>query len=211
MASAFPDAIFLPTEPGLNFLNVNQICDDNGNPVILRNWDDVINAVKALTTTQHNFKTVVIDTIDNAFEFCALHVLKSRGIEHESDEGFGKGWGLIKREFTKVINFLANSGYGIVFISHEKSSQREERGVKREYIDNSLSNQARVYVNGLVDFIFYCYMDDNQNRLMRTKATLNINAKDRSGKLPALMKLDFKELEQSLKKATQQPMEEKVK
>lgn len=211
MASAFPDAIFLPTEPGLNFLNVNQICDDNGNPVILRNWDDVINAVKALTTTQHNFKTVVIDTIDNAFEFCALHVLKSRGIEHESDEGFGKGWGLIKREFTKVINFLANSGYGIVFISHEKSTQREERGVKREYIDNSLSNQARVYVNGLVDFIFYCYMDDNQNRLMRTKATLNINAKDRSGKLPALMKLDFKELEQSLKKATQQPMEEKVK
>lgn len=211
MASAFPDAIFLPTEPGLNFLNVNQICDDNGNPVILRNWDDVINAVKALTTTQHNFKTVVIDTIDNAFEFCALHVLKSRGIEHESDEGFGKGWGLIKREFTKVINFLANSGYGIVFISHEKSTQREERGVKREYIDNSLSNQARVYVNGLVDFIFYCYMDDNQNRLMRTKATLNINAKDRSGKLPAVMKLDFKELEQSLKKATQQPMEEKVK
>jgi AAA domain len=200
LASKWPDAIFLPTEPGLNFLAVNQITDDEGNPKVIRNWNEFIDAIRLLCTTEHNFKTVVIDTVDNAFEFCALHVLKTRGIEHESDEGFGKGWGLIKREFAKVVNFLANSGFGVVFISHEKSSEREERGVKRTWIDNSLSNQARVYVNGLVDFIFYCSMDDDGRRLMRTKASLNINAKDRSGILPEVMPMDFDLLLKTLTK-----------
>lgn len=190
-ASKFPDAIFIPTEPGLNFLEVNQITDDDGNPKIIRDWNEFIEAIKLLCTTEHPFKTIVVDTIDNAFEFCALHLLKLRGIEHETDEAYGKGFGMIKREFTKVINFVANSGYGLVFISHEKSTQREERGVKREYIDNSLSNQARVYVNGLVDFIFYCSIDDDGKRLMRTRASLNVNAKDRSGILPEVMPMNF--------------------
>lgn len=190
-ASKFPDAIFLPTEPGLNFLEVNQITDDDGNPKVIRDWNEFCEAIRVLCTQKHNFKTVVIDTVDNAFEFCALHVLKQRGIEHEADEAFGKGWGMIKREFTKVVNYLANSGFGLVFVSHEKQSEREERGVKRPYIDNSLGNQAKTYVNGLVDFIFYCYMDDNAKRWIRTKASLNINAKDRSGGLPEVMPMDF--------------------
>lgn len=201
-ASKFPDAIFIPTEPGLNFLEVNQITDDDGNPKIARDWNELIEAVKLLCTTEHNFKTIVIDTIDNAFEFCALHVLKARGLEHETDEAYGKGFGMVKREFSKVINFVANSGFGLVFISHEKSSQREERGVKREYIDSSLSNQARVFINGLVDFIFYCSMDDDGNRLMRTKASLNINAKDRSGILPEVMPMSFDLLVEHLNKQT---------
>lgn len=199
-ASKFPDAIFIPTEPGLNFLEVNQITDDDGNPKIARDWNEFIEAIKLLCTTEHQFKTIVVDTVDNAFEFCALHVLKQRGLEHESDEGFGKGWGLIKREFTKVINFVANSGFGLVFISHEKQSQREERGVKREYTDSSLSNQARVFVNGLMDFIFYCSMDDDGHRLIRTKANLNTNAKDRSGILPEVLPMDFDMLVEHLNK-----------
>jgi hypothetical protein len=208
-ASKFPDALFIPTEPGLNFLECHQILDDEGNPKIIRTWDELCEVIKILCTTQHQFKTIVIDTIDNAFEFCSLHVLKSRKIEHEADEAFGKGWGMIKREFTKVINFLANSGFGVVFISHDKQTDREENGVKRPYTDNSMSNQAKVYVNGLVDFIFYCYLDDNENRLIRTKASLNINAKDRSGKLPAIMPMDFDKLKAALAAKPTEPKGDK--
>lgn len=202
LASKFPDAIFIPTEPGLNFLEVNQITDDDGNPKIARDWNEFIEAIKLLCTTEHHYKTIVVDTIDNAFEFCALHVLKARGLEHETDEAYGKGFNMIRREFTKVVNFVANSGYGLVFVSHEKSSQREERGVKREYTDSSLSNQARVFTNGLVDFIFYCSIDGDGNRTMRTKASLNVNAKDRSGVLPEIMPMDFKLLVEHLNKQT---------
>jgi hypothetical protein len=204
LASQWPNAIFIPTEPGLNFLECHQITDDDGNPKICKNWEDICDAVKLLATQKHDFKTVVIDTIDNAFEFCSLYTLKQRGIDHESDEGFGKGFGMVKREFTKVINYLANCGFGLVFISHEKTGEREERGVKRVVTDNSLSNSARNYVNGLVDCIFYCYRNDEKDigekRLMRTKASLNINAKDRSGVLPEIMRMDYKEMCEAFRK-----------
>ncbi len=198
LASKFPDAIFIPTEPGLNYLEVNQITDDEGNPKVVKNWTEFCQAIRLLCTTEHKFKTVIIDTVDNSFEFCALHTLKAREIEHESDEGFGKGWNIIKREFTKAINYLANSGFGVVFISHEKQSERETKGVKRAYIDSSLSNQPKAYINGLVDFIFYCYQTDDHSRWMATKATLNINSKDRTGHLPPVMPIDFTNLRQEL-------------
>ncbi len=200
-ASKFPGAIFIPTEPGLNFLEVHQITDDEGNPKIVKNWTEFTQAVRLLCTTKHQYKTIVIDTIDNAFEFCALHTLSQRGLEHESDEGFGKGWNIIKREFKKVIDYMANSGFGVVFISHEKSSERETKGIKRQYTDSTLSNQPKAFINGLVDFIFYTYQDNDHQRLMQTKATLNLNAGDRTGFLPAVMPIDFPNFEKELQVA----------
>ena len=201
LASKFPKAIFVPTEPGLNFLEVHQITDDEGKPKIVRNWTEFCQAIRLLVESEHDFKTVVIDTIDNALEFCALHTLKQRELEHESDEGFGKGWNIITREFTKVVNYLANSGFGIVFISHEKTAERETKGIKRQYTDCSLSTQGRKYICGLVDFIFYTYQDNDHRRMMKTKATLNLNAKDRTGHLPPEMEIDWPKLKTELDQA----------
>lgn len=204
LASKFPDAIFIPTEPGLNYLEVFTITDDEGNPKVIKNWTEFTNAVRMLCTVKHQFKTVIIDTVDNALEFCAIHTIASRGIEHESDEGFGKGWGMVTREFKKVVNHLANSGFGIVFISHEKTSEKETKGIKRQVTSTSLSGQGNKFINGLVDFVFYCYQDNDHQRMMKTKATLNLNAKDRTGHLPPTMPIDYDnlilELESAFKK-----------
>lgn len=197
-ASSFPDAIFIPTEPGLKFLECNVITDDEGKPMTVKNWKEFVEAVKMICTVEHQFKTVVIDTADNAWDFCSRHVLQKREIEHESDEGFGKGYTMVKREFSGLINQLANHGFGIVFISHEKQGEREERGVKRMYIDSSLGSSGKSYINGLCDFIFYAYRDASGKRLMRTKASPNINAGDRSGTLPEILPLDFNELVNAL-------------
>jgi hypothetical protein len=193
-ASKFPDAIFIPTEPGLKFLECSTITDDDGNPKVVKNWKEIIEAVKLICTTEHQFKSVILDTVDNAWDFCSRHVLNERNVEHESDESFGKGYVMVKREFTALVNQLANHGFGLVFISHEKQSEKESRGVKFPYTDSSMGNSAKAYVNGLCDFIFYCYRDASGKRMMRTKATPNINAGDRSGVLPEVMPLDFDSL-----------------
>lgn len=199
IASKFPDAIFIPTEPGLNFLECHTITDDEGKPMVVKSWEEFKTAVKLICSSQHNFKTVVIDTVDNAWDFCSAATLKERGIDHESDEAFGKGFAMVTTEFKKVINYLANSGFGLVFISHSKQGEREENGVKRSYIDNTLGSQGKKYINGLVDFIFYCYLDASGKRVMRTRANPNINAKDRLGILPEIMPMDFNQLVINLK------------
>lgn len=190
LASKFPDAIFIPTEPGLNFLECATITDDDGNPITIKSWSEFKDAIRILCAGGHPYKTVVIDTIDNAWEFCSLETLKELGLKHESDGSYGSAYGAIKREFTRALNYLANSGYGIVFISHVRESDVDDDGVKRREIDNSLPKQAKNYVNGLVDFIFYCAIHEGV-RKMRTKASNNVMAKDRSGTLPEVMEMNF--------------------
>lgn len=193
-ASHFKQAVFICTEPGTKFLTVY------GGDHVHKNWDDIKDTARRLCTEDHEFETIVIDTADNAFEMCSKYVLKKEGIQHESDLGYGKGWTAVKKEFKSVIDTLASRGFGLVFISHVKQLEREYRGVKRPYLDNSLSNSAKSYINGLCDFIFYCFLDDDENRLIRTKGNLNINAGDRSGILPEIMPMSYEVLEKELSK-----------
>jgi hypothetical protein len=193
-ASNFEDALFIATESGLKFQTVY------GGQHTHSDWNDVKDTVRRICTEDHPFQTIVIDTLDNAFEFCSKHVCKELGISHESDEGYGKGWSAVKKEFKTVIDAIANRGYGVVFISHSKQSEREVRGVKHPYTDNSLTNSAKSYANGLSDFIFYAYIDDDGNRLFRTKGNLNINAGDRSGILPEVIPMDYENLKAELNK-----------
>ena len=93
------DALFLATEPGLNALEVFQI------PITC--WDDLLQACAEIAEGKHEFKTIVLDTVDNAYKMCSDYVCKKFKIEHESDLGYGKGYALINNEFQRVINKLA--------------------------------------------------------------------------------------------------------
>lgn len=193
-ASHFPDAVFLATEAGTKFVEVNQITDDEGNAVVLKTWKEFRDAVKMLLTTPHDFKTVVIDTCDNAADMCTRFINTEQGWAHESSGEYGKGSALIKREFKMIMDALLASGMGVVFISHEKESEKEEKGVKRKFTDLSLGNSFKGYIAGASDFIFYGFRDQNGKRMLRTKATPNINAGDRSGRLPEIIPMDFSEM-----------------
>lgn len=193
-ASKFPGALFILTEPGGKFQSVF------GGDNIHKDWTEVKDTIRRLCTEDHQFETIVIDTIDNAVEFCAEQVCKENGWSHESDGTYGKGWKAVEKEFKKVINALANRHFGLVFISHVKESERETRGIKRPYINNTLTGKGQKYINGLSDFIFYAFMDDDENRLLRTKANLNVNAGDRSGILPEIIPMDFEILKKELNK-----------
>lgn len=190
-ASHFPDAIFIATEAGTKFVEVNQITDDDGEPTVINSWKQFKEAVKMLITTPHDFKTVVIDTVDNASDLCTRHVNAENGWKHESEGSYGLGSALVKREFKQVIDALLSSGMGVVFVSHEKQTEKEDRGVKRPFTDLSLGNAFRGYITGASDFILYAYRTSDGKRMMRTKANDNINAGDRSGRLPEVMPLNF--------------------
>ncbi len=68
----------------------------------------VLEACKLLAKGDHNFKTLVIDTVDNAFKMCSDYVCAKHGIEYEGDMGHGKGWALVKNEWHRVLTRLAS-------------------------------------------------------------------------------------------------------
>jgi len=150
-------------------------------------------------TKQNDFKCLVIDTADNLFDWCQSYTRKKHNIQHESDLGFGKGYDILKKEFAAPINYLSQKGYGVIFLSHQKETEVEERRRKFTKIDTTLPNTAKKIIQPLADFIFYFHADDEGNRLIRTKATENVTAGDRSGRLPELLPMDAEILIEQLK------------
>ena len=200
-AAQFPDALFFECEPGLGELSVYKV------PTY--NWPDLLEACKLVAAGGHPFKTVVIDTVDNAFKYCSDHVNAKHSIEYEGDLPHGKGWAFVKNEWHRVLTRLASLPVGLVLISHAADKRIETRTGEYTKTQPSLPDRARQVVLGMVDMILYCDTvsrpragasgtsggSDGKGveivRVMRTKPHPTYEAGDRTGRLPEIMPLDF--------------------
>lgn len=189
-ASEIPNALFLSTEDGLNFLEVHN--------VRINSWMDVYEVAKSLVEQKHGFKTLIIDTVDLFYKHCEFHIMKKHQIEHPSDLAFGKGFTLVKNEFLRVVLGLNSLGLGMFFISHAKEREMKKKGSSWTYMSTTMSGSAETMICGMVDLILYSYITDDNKRILRTKPTRYINAGDRSGRLPELIEMNYKHLESEL-------------
>ena len=188
--------LFFATERGHNFLEVYKWQTNYGTDPT--SWEHFKQAVVEVTK-QNDFKCLAIDTVDNLFDWCRRYVNKKHNLEHESDAGFGKGYAYIKEEFSAPINYLTQKGIGVMFISHSKTEDKELVNKKVTYTDSTLPSTAKKIIHGLCDYIFYVGVDIDGSRFLLTKGNETVNAGDRSGRLPARMKLDAEEVKKALK------------
>lgn len=191
IASQFPNALFFECEPGLNSLEVFKV------PTF--NWPDFLEACNLVAAGNHPYKTIVIDTVDNAFKYCSDHVNAAHKIEYEGDLGHGKGWAFVKNEWHRVLTKLASLPYGLILISHAVERQVETRTGNYTRTVPSLPDRARNVVLGMADIILYgevvATKDKDGNfvtqRVLRTKPHPSYEAGDRTGRLPDTIPLDF--------------------
>lgn len=183
-ASQFDNPLFLATEAGLNALESFQI------PIA--SWDDFLEACALIAKGNHEFKTIVIDTVDNLTKFCSEYVCKKNNIQHESDLGYGKGWTLVKNEFLRVLTKLSLLSSGLILISHAKTEEIKTRTASINKTSPTLSNSFREIILGMADIILYAHTIQQTSkegkveevRILRTKAAETYEAGDRTGRLP---------------------------
>jgi hypothetical protein len=198
-------AVFLATEPGLNALEVFQV------PIL--SWEDLLAACAEIGEGKHPFKTVIIDTVDNAYKFCTEYILRKYKVEHESDLAYGKGYAIVNNEFQRVLTKLAFLPYGLYLISHAKEIEVETRTGKYTRIVPTLPEKARKIVLGMVDMVLYCDLDvlagaDGEQiirRVIRTKPSLYYEAGDRTGRLPETIDLDYRKFLEAFQAAASAP------
>jgi hypothetical protein len=191
LCSQADGALFLATEPGLNALDVYQV------PILT--WEDLLAACAEISEAGHPFKTIIIDTIDNAYKFCTDYVLKKFKIEHESDLGFGKGYAIVNNEFQRVLTKLAFLPCGLFLVSHAKEVEMDSRTGKYTRIVPTLPDKARKIVLGMADMVLFCDLEVQSGgegapsfrRVIRTKPSLYYEAGDRTGRLPETLDLSF--------------------
>ncbi len=185
-------ALFLATEPGLNHLEVYQ--------TPISTWDEMLQACAEISAGGHPFRTIIIDTVDNAYRMCCEHICRKHRIEHESDLGYGKGYALINNEFQRVLNKLALLPYGLFLVSHAQEREIETPRGKITRTVPTLPEKARKLVLGMVDLILYCALETTTGpdgrqvvrRVVHTKPSPTYDAGDRTGRLPEVLDLDYR-------------------
>lgn len=189
--SRMNNPLFLATEAGLNALEVYQI------PIAT--WPEFLEACKLIADGKHQFRTVVIDTVDNLYNFCSDYVCKKAGVQHESDLEWGKGWDMVNDEFLRAITKLSLLPYGLVMTSHSEEKEIKSRNAPAiTKVVPTLSKGARKIVLGMADFILYAepvQTKDGEVRVLRTKPTENYEAGDRTQRgIPATLPFKYASL-----------------
>lgn len=154
VAAKFPGSVIFGFEKGYQCINgVYAIPVDS--------WSKFKDYLRQLKDprSKAKFKTVVIDTTRIAYDCCTTWLLNQYDKTDITDIGTkGKGWSLLKKEFSDVLNSIPKMGYGLVLITH--ANEDEKNGVLT--IKTDLDKVATDVINKLVDFQFYVRKEEKE-------------------------------------------------
>ena len=113
-----------------------------------------------------DFETVVVDLLEDTYEYCRLYMYNELGITHESDDSF-RAWDKVRIEFLSTIKRLLNLDYNIILISHEDTSKdlTKKGGDKVTAIMPNLNEKASKKIAGMVDLVARLVVDGDKRTL----------------------------------------------
>lgn len=209
LAAGFPAPVLLDTEQGSSQIDVARLdC---------RSYEDVLNAIESLRTEPHNFKTVIIDSIDWCERFLQNSFLKEenrkKNAHHKSieDLGYGKGYKMIEpvaMELLLRLNTLMSAGMNVVLVGHSRRVKFEMPETAGAYDKHelNLSKFVAPLVKEWADAMLFCNFvvtvqdgkgHGGNQRMVYASPSAPWEAKNRHG-MPAVMAMDAGEISRFL-------------
>lgn len=135
-------------------------------------WEVFKEAIDELEKYQNDFKTIIVDLVEDTREMCRLYMYDILKIQHESDSGFGKGWDVIKTEYLSTMRRLLSLDYNIFLVSHEDISKdlTKKSGDKITRISPNIQEAIANKLAGMVDFVARVIVEDDDSRKLSFKA-----------------------------------------
>ena len=183
-ANKFPIPLMLNTDGNTNFDNgapVLSIVDHtetvNGRIVKTVAWNRFIEMVDMLEREQNNPdrpKTIIVDVLDHLLERCRELVFEKTGMSHESDQGFGKGYDLVRTPYFNQLKRLNDMNYEtIIYIGHEAADKavNMRNGSLTRWMP-SIPSAIADKLQSIVDLTGRVYMEDGKRWLSVSKDNL---------------------------------------
>lgn len=118
LAAEFPDAIFIQTETGEGSNTITSFTDG-----AITSYAEVMEALTALATEDHAFKTVVLDSITRLEPLIWSALCAEQKWANIEDAGYGKGYILADafwRDVLAALSYLRDArGMTVIMIAHE--------------------------------------------------------------------------------------------
>ena len=119
-------------------------------------WEVFKDTIAELEKKQNDFRTIIIDLLEDTREMCRIYMYDSLGIQHESDSGFGKGWDIIKTEYLSTMRRFFNLDYeNLIVVSHED--------ISKDITKKNGQNITRIVLVGVIVCSLFLYLDRRKN------------------------------------------------
>ena len=215
-----PNTLFFCFEEGVNAHEVKKASIDT--------WETFLAELRQLKKeeTKKLYQTIVIDTVDKMWELCDQYYCDRSGVELLQEVGgFGKGYTLTKKAFSRALKDITALGYGLILLCHVKESEVTlPNGKVANKYEPNLSSAAQEVVNSLVDITGYIDkkwdLDASGNfvldewglpvekRVLITRNTPTIVAGSRFRFLPPVMEFDYNMFAKNLREAIEKEQTE---
>lgn len=157
LASDLPSPIFIDAEGGTDHIDVSR--------TEVHSMGEIRAAIQWLKKEKHDFRTVVLDTIDWVekrliAELCATYKVDS--IE-KIDGGYGKGYTILEEQlmqFLGELDSLRKKGMHVVLLAHSKIQKYEDPELAQAYdrhilkLEKKTSSLIKEWVDALLFFRF---------------------------------------------------------
>lgn len=171
LADQFPDVLMLNTDGNINSFTspVVEIKERVDGRQIVDTWSVFNETINELQKGSE-FKTVVVDLVEDTYEACRRYCYKKLDIEHESDNSF-KAWDYVRNEYLTTMKRLLTLDYNIILISHEDMSKdiTKKSGDKVTSITPNIADKLANKLAGMVDIVARVVADGN-NRTLNFKS-----------------------------------------
>lgn len=156
-ADHFPSPIFLNSDGNTNSFTSPYILirsEYKGQIKVKDAWTVFTDAITDLSRGGHDYKTVVVDLVEDTYEHCRFWAYGRMGISHESDNSF-KAWDFVRNNFLNAYKMLTTLPMNVVLISHEDASRdfTKRNGDKVSMVVPAIQERVANKLAGMVDIV----------------------------------------------------------
>lgn len=172
-ADAAPDPLMLNTDGNAAYVTAPYVPIKDEVTVMGRitkrkhAWEVFEDYVEELEKAQNDFKTIVVDLVNDTYEMCRLFMYSELGITHESDDSY-RAWDKVRTRYLSTMRRLLNLPYeNIILISHEDATKdlTKKSGDKITSIRPKMNEKVADSLAGMVGFVGRVYVDEGKHLL----------------------------------------------
>lgn len=163
-AAQAPNPIFIPTEDGLGEIDCARF-------PLATTYDDVRDSLRSLASDQHNFETVVIDSLDWLERLLWERLCQDYNVKsiEKVDGGYGKGYTHALAYWAEILGLLKalreQRGMAVILIAHTKIEKfADPEATTYDRYSPRLHEKAGALVSEWVDAVLFA------TRKFRTQA-----------------------------------------
>lgn len=169
-ANSFPEPLMLNTDGNFRLfrtprIHIKDVVTVNGRiKKTKRAWETFKEVVAELEVKENTYKTIIVDLLDDLYEYCSQYICDQAGVEHISDLQWGKGYSALSSEFLGTLKRLVNCDYeNIILISHEDTTKNytKANGASTTTFKPIIPEKTANKVAGMADMVARTVVKDD--------------------------------------------------